>query len=483
MTCGRLEENFANNELMANSSSARSRCGLHPCRRPPQLHGLARQSGSGVDRPVALRVAKPKDERVRREHVELQVPGHDHALSVIAYGHFGRPVLVFPSEAGRAWDFENNGMIEAVRELVDEGRVKFYCVDSLDQWSWSDRSISIEERALRDTHLHRVADRSGGAVDPPRLSGAEILAMGCSLGAYHAVHFALQRADLVPIAMGFSGNYDVSTWRAWGERGDATYFANPPTTSPISTATTSSGCAAGLDPVDLRPGRLGDPPDRVAALDARAGLSAAGQGDPLRAGPLGARRQPRLAVVAATARLPPTEILLTPRTSEGRDQPRTKEHDGRANSSPRRTPAGHGGGLAPRLRRDHPAHRCLHACGSRSRDRRRARAHLAVQPARPGAPRTGDRPAGALVLPPAGVVEEGRPDGRRLPPELAFTFQSMEKHSAYCALMRLGMKVPETVLVPYKNPIDNVRWAYTSERYNDPFDLAEIAHTWAIRCS
>ena len=57
-----------------------------------------------------------------------------------------------------------------------------------------------------------------------------------------------------------------------------------------------------------------------------------------------------------------------------------------------------------------------------------------------------------------------------------FTFQSMEKHSAYCALMRMGMKVPDTVLVPYKNPVDNVRWAYTSERYNRPFDLQAIAH-------
>ncbi|NYJ75369.1 ATP-grasp domain-containing protein [Allobranchiibius huperziae] len=56
-----------------------------------------------------------------------------------------------------------------------------------------------------------------------------------------------------------------------------------------------------------------------------------------------------------------------------------------------------------------------------------------------------------------------------------FTFQSMEKHSAYCALMRLGMHVPETVLVPYKNPLDNVRWAYTSGRYNAPFDLAAVA--------
>ena len=56
-----------------------------------------------------------------------------------------------------------------------------------------------------------------------------------------------------------------------------------------------------------------------------------------------------------------------------------------------------------------------------------------------------------------------------------FTFQSMEKHAAYCAMMRLGLKVPETVLVPYKNPLDNARYAYTSARYNLPFDLDSIA--------
>jgi D-ala D-ala ligase C-terminus len=56
-----------------------------------------------------------------------------------------------------------------------------------------------------------------------------------------------------------------------------------------------------------------------------------------------------------------------------------------------------------------------------------------------------------------------------------FTFQSMEKHAAYCAMMRLGLKVPETVLVPFKNPVDNARWAYTAERYNRPFDLDGIA--------
>jgi hypothetical protein len=56
-----------------------------------------------------------------------------------------------------------------------------------------------------------------------------------------------------------------------------------------------------------------------------------------------------------------------------------------------------------------------------------------------------------------------------------FTFQSMEKHAAYCAMIRLGLKVPETVLVPYKNPVDNARYAYTAARYNQPFDLDAIA--------
>ena len=58
-----------------------------------------------------------------------------------------------------------------------------------------------------------------------------------------------------------------------------------------------------------------------------------------------------------------------------------------------------------------------------------------------------------------------------------FTFQSMEKHAAYCAMIRLGLKVPPTVLVPQKNPPDNARFQYTAAQYNQPFDLAAIAET------
>lgn len=159
---------------------------------------------------------------MRREHVRLG-PG-----DVLAYGHFGRPVLVFPSEQGRAWDFENNGMLDAVAGLVDAGRVKLYCLDSADAYSWSDTSVPTEERARRhtgyedwvlDTVVPWVAHDCGGPVEP--------VTCGCSLGAYHAANLALRHAELFPLALCFSGNYDPTTWRGWGELGDATYFQNP----------------------------------------------------------------------------------------------------------------------------------------------------------------------------------------------------------------------------------------------------------------
>ena len=64
-----------------------------------------------------------------------------------------------------------------------------------------------------------------------------------------------------------------------------------------------------------------------------------------------------------------------------------------------------------------------------------------------------------------------------------FTFQSMEKHAAYCAMMRLGLKVPRTVLVPYKNPLDNARFAYTAASTTSPSTSTRSPSRSATRCS
>jgi hypothetical protein len=42
-------------------------------------------------------------------------------------------------------------------------------------------------------------------------------------------------------------------------------------------------------------------------------------------------------------------------------------------------------------------------------------------------------------------------------------------------MIRLGLKVPPTILVPQKDPPDNARFQYTAACYNRPFDLAAVA--------
>jgi esterase/lipase superfamily enzyme len=150
------------------------------------------------------------------------------AGAVIRYGHWGRPVLVFPSEQGREGDFESNGMVDAVRDLIDAGRVKLYCVDSYDAATWANRDIPLEGRARRHGSyeswifgevLPWIYADCGGKL--------EVATLGCSMGAFHAANFALRRADLFPLALCFSGSYDPAAWQGWGERGSAAYFNNP----------------------------------------------------------------------------------------------------------------------------------------------------------------------------------------------------------------------------------------------------------------
>ena len=146
---------------------------------------------------------------------------------VLAYGHHGRPVLVFPAQEGNRYEWEDRGMVDAIALLLDAGRVKLYCVDSCDSAIWHDEWLPLEERARRHGayeewlvgHVVPVIHADCGGFQ-------EIATTGVSFGAFHAANLTLRRADLFPLALCLSGVYDVSAI-GWGERGTALYFNNP----------------------------------------------------------------------------------------------------------------------------------------------------------------------------------------------------------------------------------------------------------------
>lgn len=143
---------------------------------------------------------------------------------VAVFGHFGRPLLAFPAEAGSAFEWRDRGMVDAIGGLLEAGRVKLFCVDAWDAGTWSDRSVPTDERARRheafEAWLHDDVVPFIG-----RDCGTEEVAVaGVSMGAFHAVTLALRRADRFPLAIGLSGNYAPHDWHGWG---DVPYFHSP----------------------------------------------------------------------------------------------------------------------------------------------------------------------------------------------------------------------------------------------------------------
>ena len=137
---------------------------------------------------------------------------------VLVLGHSGRPMLVFPSAERSRYEWEEHGMVDAVRDLIDAGRVTLYCVDSHDSRTWFDDWLPREERARRHEAYERwVLDR---------VEGDGLITAGVSMGAYHAANLTLRRPDRFPLALCFSGVYDLDAV-GWGERGDTFYFNNP----------------------------------------------------------------------------------------------------------------------------------------------------------------------------------------------------------------------------------------------------------------
>ena len=165
---------------------------------------------------------------MRRRAIDLWSPAIGASGTVLAYGHWGRPVLVFPTEPGQAGEFESNGMVESVVDLVEDGRVKLYCVDSHDAQSWSNRDIPLEERARRHgAYESWIVNQVTPWIHEDCGGPLGVVTTGCSMGAFHAANSTLRRGDLFPTALCLSGSYDPSAWHGWGEQGEALYFQNP----------------------------------------------------------------------------------------------------------------------------------------------------------------------------------------------------------------------------------------------------------------
>ena len=137
------------------------------------------------------------------------------------YGHAGVPVLALPARGGRFYDWENNGMPDAIAQLLNEGKIQLFCADSVDGEGVLNGDLPLRRRAEAQEKyfVYLTAELAPRILTLNKAEkGTKIWCAGVDLGAYQAVNCRLRRPNLFAGAVGMGGIYDLS--RFWGVEND-----------------------------------------------------------------------------------------------------------------------------------------------------------------------------------------------------------------------------------------------------------------------
>lgn len=135
-------------------------------------------------------------------------------MELLLFGHAGAKVIVFPTREGRFYDYENWGLVDALRGPVEGGYLRLFCVDGVDSEALYCRFIPPTSRVERHRNYERYILQE---VIPFMLSEngtPSLVVHGCSIGAYHAMSLALRYPWLFCKVVALSGRYDLT--RAFG---------------------------------------------------------------------------------------------------------------------------------------------------------------------------------------------------------------------------------------------------------------------------
>lgn len=147
---------------------------------------------------------------MKREYKNIPSEFLGRPMEMLVLGHSGKPMLVFPSQEGRFFDYENFGMPEVASQFIDEGKVQLYCVDGIDHESWFNAKASPEDRVKRALDYEKsICEDVVPYILADGHDGAGIISHGCSFGAFHAVNFILKYPDIFDSAIALSGCYDI----------------------------------------------------------------------------------------------------------------------------------------------------------------------------------------------------------------------------------------------------------------------------------
>lgn len=146
---------------------------------------------------------------------------------MLVFGNEGIPVIVFPTSQQRYYELKDQKLIESAAGLIDSGKIKIYCPDSVDSDSWYNNSIHPSDRVKTHIGYENLILNDVIEFAKHDTGMKKVTLAGCSFGAYHAANISFKYPDKVSNLICMGGCFDIKQF-IFGFYDDNCYFNNPP---------------------------------------------------------------------------------------------------------------------------------------------------------------------------------------------------------------------------------------------------------------
>jgi esterase/lipase superfamily enzyme len=153
-------------------------------------------------------------------------PRTQRELTLARWGHWGAPLLVFPTAGGDAEEMERHHLLAHLQDAVDGGRIKVYSVDSTAGRALATHEGSTEHRMwLFNAYHDAIASEVVPAIRADT-GGHEVVVAGSSIGAFNALACVCRYPHLFRAAICMSGSYHIEKFIG-GSFTDDLYYSSP----------------------------------------------------------------------------------------------------------------------------------------------------------------------------------------------------------------------------------------------------------------
>jgi len=149
-------------------------------------------------------------------------------MEIVTYGHFGFPLLMFPTAAADFLEYERFLLIDTLEPYINAGKVKVFSINSINSEAWLNRRTHPKWMGIRQQQYNDYITEEVVPYIWHSCQGRHgIITTGASLGAYHCVNQVLRRPDLFDGCIAMSGCYDLREYfDSHGYHDQNIYFNN-----------------------------------------------------------------------------------------------------------------------------------------------------------------------------------------------------------------------------------------------------------------